>query len=286
MTRFVWACGLMLSALVGCGSDVHLCAGGAVCGSDGRTYTDRCAALSADVQVASLGACAVECSPVECALACELGFRAGSDGCPICVCADCASPSDCPGSTACVGGVCMETPDAGVDPEDGGIVVSCPPGQELCGDGCADLTTDLRHCGGCFEACANEGPHPGTTLCSDGECTITCPDGTEDCNGDPRDGCEVDLATDEDDCGACGNPCDSDKLCLEGGCVAAGIACSDPANWVVEEEAPGVCQASCAGSEVRLEGLAGSCGIFSRACTLVNALGTCQERAARCCFPD
>ncbi|MCB9617163.1 MAG: hypothetical protein H6721_02525 [Sandaracinus sp.] len=296
MTRLSWAFGLIVWAFVGCGSDVQICAGGAVCGSDGRTYTDRCAALSADVQVASLGACAVECPVIGCPLACELGFRSGPDGCPTCACAECTTPSDCPGRAACVGGVCMETSDGGVDPDDGGVepddggiapddggvVVTCPPGQEACGEGCADTRTDVAHCGECFEACPTG---PGEVSCVDGECTATCRDGLADCNGDLGDGCETDLTTDEDHCGSCDNRCGSSELCLETGCVSGETACRDSANWVVEEESAGACTATCAGKTVTLEGLLGNCGLFSRACTLLNATGTCQQRAARCCFP-
>ena len=42
-------------ALAGCGSSVDLCGGGAVCGVDGRSYGDRCAAQQAQVWLARVG---------------------------------------------------------------------------------------------------------------------------------------------------------------------------------------------------------------------------------------
>ncbi len=46
-----------------------------------------------------------------------------------------------------------------------------------------------------------------------------CPGRSADCDGDPTNGCEADLANDASDCGACGNPCDDGAACSRGACV-------------------------------------------------------------------
>jgi hypothetical protein len=50
-------------------------------------------------------------------------------------------------------------------------------------------------------------PH-GTAGCAGGHCTVAaCDSGWDDCNGDVPDGCERNLLTDPDACGACGQVC-------------------------------------------------------------------------------
>ncbi|MFO0591878.1 MAG: hypothetical protein U0441_30305 [Polyangiaceae bacterium] len=52
------------------------------------------------------------------------------------------------------------------------IEPSCPPGWELCGDICVDLTTNPNYCGSCFNPCG------GGESCVDGICQspscVTC----------------------------------------------------------------------------------------------------------------
>lgn len=285
-------------ALAGCGSSVDLCGGGAVCGVDGRSYGDRCAAQQAQVEIAYLGACAVECPVLDCALGCPLGFLRGSDGCPICACAECADRGDCPSAGAvCEAGRCTTPgvdagvsdggrPDAGptdaggLDPDGG----ACPDALALCGGRCFDLEASTAHCGECFQVCANTTANPGVGVCLGGECEAECPEGTASCNGEGSDGCEVDVLTDPDHCGECGNSCSSDQLCRGGDCLPITEVCSDPTEWTVEEETEGYCRAKCGDEVVELEGLFGSCGRLSTECNLTGILGTCEQRAARCCF--
>lgn len=87
-------------------------------------------------------------------------------------------------------------------------------------DGCeADLNHDSLNCGRCGKAC------PGITqqqaLCIDGECGL-CPFGTRDCNGRGTDGCEKNILSDPQSCGACGRTCPAIANgyagCLMGSC--------------------------------------------------------------------
>ncbi|MFP2903823.1 Ig-like domain-containing protein [Pyxidicoccus sp. 3LFB2] len=59
------------------------------------------------------------------------------------------------------------------------------------------------------------------STCTEGPAyEIRCPAGTADCDGNSTNGCEVDLTTDEDHCGACGTTC-QDSPYAQGVCRAA-----------------------------------------------------------------
>ena len=136
--------------------------------------------------------------------------------------------------------------------------VVCQVGTERCGNGCADFTADVRHCGACGNACGSgqecrEGAcvcAPGTTACG-GACVVTTTDARH-CGGcgqacAPEDVCSavtaadgtvsgacqstctggkvqcgqgcVDLQADAQHCGACGNACDNQRSCRAGVCT-------------------------------------------------------------------
>ncbi len=72
--------------------------------------------------------------------------------------------------------------------------IDCPAGTADCGDGdCIPLDSE-EHCGACDVECT---AHNGAAACVAGACQITCDPGFADCNGDPRDGCEVGLLTED-----------------------------------------------------------------------------------------
>jgi hypothetical protein len=116
--------------------------------------------------------------------------------------------------------------------------VACTMGrcERLCAAGFADCDgnptngceTDLRsnaaHCGACNVACSASG---GTPSCASGMCRITCNAGRGDCDGNPANGCETDLA-DPNHCGACGVRCALPNVmrhgCSEGRCTI--VACA------------------------------------------------------------
>jgi len=103
----------------------------------------------------------------------------------------------CPSSAAyCAGGRCT--------------TLACNPGSADCdGDArnrCETGLNALDHCGGCDVRCGPL-PHARSVSCRDGTCQIgSCDAGFADCDGDPKNGCEVSLDTD-DDCGGCGMAC-------------------------------------------------------------------------------
>lgn len=89
-----------------------------------------------------------------------------------------------------------------------------------CKWGCFDLLNDPNNCGGCDDRCRNAGPNESRS-CKKGLCVFDCLPGFADCNGDPSDGCEVNLKNHPESCGACGNRCDiaAGQPCVDGRCL-------------------------------------------------------------------
>jgi len=59
----------------------------------------------------------------------------------------------------------------------------------------------------------------GLGICRDGQVSVLrCDEGFSDCDGDPGNGCETDLMSDDDNCGSCGNICAASELCTLGTC--------------------------------------------------------------------
>lgn len=99
-------------------------------------------------------------------------------------------------------------------------IQQCPVGSSFfCGNTnkCVDLSTDLNNCGLCDNVCqfANAVPR-----CSNSQCDIQlCYPGFSNCNTDIRDGCEVNIQTNKENCGACFNICGQTQVCLNGVCA-------------------------------------------------------------------
>lgn len=115
-------------------------------------------------------------------------------------------------------------PDAGAD---AGPCDRCGAGTLCCGLLCVDPTSDLAHCGACDSPCPVA--EHSTPVCSMSACDVVCEAGWDDCDVDPRTGCEADLSS-VATCGSCGVACPvpahASATCGAGGC---GIACE--AGW-------------------------------------------------------
>jgi hypothetical protein len=98
-------------------------------------------------------------------------------------------------------------------------------GDEVCDDGGESATCDAdctaAACGdGHVNGAAGEtcdGGAPVNAACID--CAVVCASPFDDCNGDPDDGCEADLAHDGEHCGQCGFLCNPGLVCEDGLCV-------------------------------------------------------------------
>lgn len=101
-------------------------------------------------------------------------------------------------------------------------IASCINRHEDCDrlvdNGCeVNLDTNVDHCGSCDAAPCKV---PGAiAACARGTCAIRqCLDGYKDCDRRSANGCEARLASDADNCGACGAACDGGASCDAGRC--------------------------------------------------------------------
>jgi len=106
-------------------------------------------------------------------------------------------------------------------------IASCNNGYRDCNmmpsDGCeANLANDPMNCGMCGKSCAAQN---AMVSCTNAMCVISgCNMGFADCNKNLGDGCEVNIGSDVNNCGACGNVCNlanAQAACIGGKCVIA-----------------------------------------------------------------
>jgi hypothetical protein len=119
-----------------------------------------------------------------------------------------ACGNGCASGQSCVAGAC---------------VTPCSDGQTACGTICVDLQTDAAHCGACDTQCAFA--HASAT-CAAGVCTLgVCDAGYGNCDGNESTGCETDVTSSVDHCGACGSGCaavaNATVSCVNGSCAYA-----------------------------------------------------------------
>jgi hypothetical protein len=89
-------------------------------------------------------------------------------------------------------------------------------------NGCeVDIGGDVNHCGACAIACASAGTK--AQACAAGVCKPSCDATHLDCDGDGKNGCEVDAQSDADNCGECKHACSKSNAgsasCVKGACA-------------------------------------------------------------------
>jgi cysteine-rich repeat protein len=107
----------------------------------------------------------------------------------------------------------------------GNCVASCSFPQTACGSICTNLTSDPLNCGACGRLCVSA-PNE-SAVCAQGGCSGVCNAGFADCDGNPANGCEINIINDPKDCGVCGNVCASGQSCNNGTCTASASVCGN-----------------------------------------------------------
>lgn len=115
----------------------------------------------------------------------------------------------CPTGEKCLSSSC--TTCAGINCS--GTDTCCPSGS---GKACTNLQSDAQNCGKCGTAC------PTGEKCVSGSCTncggTTCTSSQTCCTAGGTKSC-VDLTSDSNNCGSCGNGCPSGYNCQNSGCT-------------------------------------------------------------------
>ncbi|MCA9613943.1 MAG: hypothetical protein KC586_14400, partial [Myxococcales bacterium] len=103
----------------------------------------------------------------------------------------------------------------------GMCVLSCASPTQDCGGVCVNTSVDPTNCGACGRSCGS--PTNAVGACISGSCNFFCSGLNGDCNRDlgmvGTDGCETSLATDRNNCGACGSVCIAGSTCSMGRCT-------------------------------------------------------------------
>lgn len=207
-------------------SDPENCGGcGTVCGANQECVAGACTC------VMSYADCNGDAND-----GCEVNLNVTTAHCGSCT-SSCSDNRECSGGTCscgpdfldCTAAPGCETPKT--DPNNCGscntkclgatpvcngtaCVAACGSGETLCGSSCVDVTKDPNNCGSCGNAV---GAHQ---VCVSG--SIECATGWGDCNGQASDGCEIDLTSNKDYCGACLNSkCKDGAICSNGSCQCA-----------------------------------------------------------------
>jgi hypothetical protein len=201
MTTRLLVAAVAVLAAAGCGSNLT---------TDGGPTTYTCDPPCPKGVACTATGCA---SPDGSAVAGDLGM--GDMAAPACS-PPCAAPTPyCNGNKVCVPCVMDSHCPMGQVCHAVGTTGACVPGctddsrcaapAKCCGGQCTDVTKDALNCGACGTAC--NATHASAS-CTGGMCAAgMCRPGWADCNMDPKDGCEVKLDFDVNNCGACGTVC-------------------------------------------------------------------------------
>ncbi len=165
----------------------------------------------------------------------------------------------------------------------GKCATTCANGYDACssdaGFYCAILAGDFYNCGTCGKVCATG------QYCSQSTCTMappSCPAGLSLCPPDAGTGSCVNFDSDNNNCGACNNPCSAGATCLAGtcqsgpacpngllACPVAGGGTTCVAN-LIDPNNCGVCGLSCGANGVCLQGACACPSLFT-ACGSMSA---------------
>ncbi|MBI4702883.1 MAG: hypothetical protein HY744_17335, partial [Deltaproteobacteria bacterium] len=199
-----------------CGSCGAACPQGQVCAAGSCSLvclggTTKCGSKCADLQTdaANCGACAAACKQGE---VCSSGKCIALCPAPLVVCGNvCTNTSFDPQHCGKCNNPCPVAANATPTCGAGVCGMVCKQGYGDCNanmnDGCEiDTTSNASHCGGCGKPCAPVAN--GTAACTASVCGVgSCNQGFGDCDKNAGNGCEINLTSDKNNCGSCGNVC-------------------------------------------------------------------------------
>lgn len=194
-------------------SSTGTCAQGRVCNGscvDTNSNLTNCGSCGRSCQFANATA---QCMRGECVLgACNAGF----DDCDGNAANGCEARLDAPDRCGACNRAC-----SGAMPlcNMGMCVADCQAPNILCTGSCVNTSTNAGHCGACGRSCVAAN---GVANCTAGVCGIaSCNVGFRDCNMSANDGCEVNVTSDQQNCGRCGIDCRAPQAqtsCNAGSC--------------------------------------------------------------------
>ena len=256
-----------------CGTGETLCSGACVKTSSDPAHCGKCGNACGTGETCSGGACACDTGKTKCSSGCA-DTKTDTANCGTCgkacgtgeTCSDGKCYPPCPtGQTRC-SGTCVDT---NADTNNCGTCgtkcatteacnagtcgIKCDYPTKACSGVCVNVDFDANNCGACGKKC-DSGPN-GTAGCTSSSCVFTCSTGYGNCDDKASNGCEIDLKSDDKNCGTCGKACTAYETCLSSKCEcktgnlrcpAVTGACtdvtSDPANC-------GACAKVCATNE-------------------------------------
>lgn len=266
-----------------CPADWTCCGGSCV---NPKLDPQHCSACNRNCAVANANATCLEgtCAMTGCTEWHGNCNDKASDGCEVDLsahfsyCGSCTN--SCRGAQVCRNGSCSS-------PECSDGFFDCNANSV---DGCETNTnSDKSNCGACHATCST---YHATPTCTARVCSVACDPNWGDCDKNANNGCEVDLTTDETNCGICDQSCANDHgstECLAGKCVptcGSGFGDCDgkPANGcdtalLSDRNNCGKCGSVCALQHATASCTAGQCAVGS--CD--NGWGDCNGKAEDGC---